>query len=145
MNCLQLLQLAALILLQSVHSDTQECNFEDLVASLLDTKDNQYRLSKTFFPQVKNPPELVKVSYNFSETGDTQEWYWSTSTSSFIHPPEVLQYTSLFFAKPHHFYNGDVALSLSSNKTAVAACTNDMDKMQFLTQRVGYPLNNMST
>ena len=136
MNHIQTHLLAALILLYSAQTDAQECNYEDLVTSLLQTKDNQYQLSRTFFPPVKNPPEFVKVSYNFSESGDTQEWYWSMSTSSFIHPPEILQFTSLFFAKPHQFYDSRVYILLFNS--TMTECTTDYEKLQFLTQRVGY-------
>ena len=135
MNCLQPFLLATFTLLQLVHC---ECNFEDLVASLLQSEGNKYELAKTFFPPEGNPPEYVQVLYTFSETGDTQEWHWSTFTSSFIHPPEVHQFTSLFFAKPHRFYDGNVKLKLSNINKTVFECTSNLEMIQFLTQRVSY-------
>ena len=99
--------------------------------------ENVYLLSRTFFPPVKNSPEFVNVTYNFTETAENQTWYWSESISSFIHPPEVLQFMSLFFTKPHHFFSGEVQLTLGPvNEMSISHCAQDLEKMQLLTQRV---------
>ena len=115
------------------------CRYKDLENSLLNTEENLYQLSRAFFPPVQNPPEFVTVSYYFPELDQTKVWYWSVFTSSFIHPPEVLQFISLFFTKPHYFYNGTVQLILNDTALERAGnCADDLLSMQLLTQRVSY-------
>ena len=134
MKCIILLLLVSSLISASSKED---CNYEDLEMSLLKTKGNKYELSRAFFPPVNNTPEFVDVFYTFLENGEHQGWFWSSSTSSFIHPPEVLQFTSLFFAKPHNFYSGQVTIELDTHENkSVLGCVRDLDKMQLLTQRV---------
>ena len=131
-----LLLLAVLTFSANTCCIAQECNFATLAKSLI-SDDNLYELSRTFFPPVKNSPEFVEVIYNFTETSVTQTWYWSVSTSSFIHPPEVLQFMSLFFTKPHKFFSGNIQLVLAPvDNLSVSECAKDLEKMQLLTQRV---------
>ena len=113
------------------------CSYELLEKSLINSKENKYELSRAFFPPIANPPEFVTVNYTFPEINQCKIWHWSTFTSGFIHPPEVLQYMSLFFGKPHAFYNGSVYLTLENTTLeTIADCAEDLQKMQLLTQRV---------
>ena len=112
------------------------CSYELLEKSLL-TQQNKYELSRAFFPPIANPPEFVTVNYSFLEINQNKIWHWSVFTSGFIHPPEVLQYMSLFFGKPHAFYNGSIHLTLEKTTSeTIADCAEDLQKMQLLTQRV---------
>ena len=137
-----LLTLIALHQFANICCDAQECNFTTLAKSLIEDDENMYQLSRTFFPPVENSPEFVTVCYNFTETAETQTWYWSTSISSFIHPPEVMQYMSLLFSKPHNFFKGEVQVLLAPvNTLSVSGCARDPERMQLLTQRVSCGFN----
>lgn len=103
-----------------------------LAKAVINDQTNLYELSRAFFPPEANSPEFVAVSY-FLNGIENQSWYWSTFTSSFIHPPEVIQFMSLFFAKPHNYYKGQVRIDIPKE---VAGCVNDLPMMQLLTQRV---------
>ena len=127
----------AVLLLQCFQSGSQECSYKTLEKALIQDENNMLSLSLAFFPPIQNSPEFVAVCYNFSETNEIQKWYWSEFTSSFIHPPEVFQFMSLFFAKPHKFYNGEVHIVLAAlGNTTVVKCAKDLPKVQLLTQRV---------
>ena len=129
----------AIVLLQCFLSCSQECRYKSLEKALIQNEKNMLSLSLAFFPPVANLPEFVAVCYNFSETNTIQKWYWSEFTSSFIHPPEVFVFMSLFFAKSHKFYSGEVYIDLAaSDNITVAKCAEDLQKMQLLTQRVIY-------
>ena len=109
-----------------------------LAKALIDNDENVFQLSRTFFPPTANSPEFVDVTYNFTETSETQTWYWSVSTSNFIHPQEVLQFMSLYFTKAYDFFSGDLKLTLSlMSNTSIPECAQDLEKMQLLTQHVG--------
>jgi hypothetical protein len=124
--------LCSLMLLKLHQSDAQECDYVALAEAVINNNTNLYEISHAFFPPAANPPEFVAVNYFLNGT-ENQMWYWSTFTSSFIHPPEVIQFMSLFFAKPHNYYKGEVRISIPDE---VAGCVNDLPKMQLLTQRV---------
>lgn len=109
-----------------------------LAKALIDNDENVFQLSRTFFPPTANSPEFVDVTYNFTETSETQTWYWSVSISNFIHPQEVLQFMSLYFTKVYDFFSGDLKLTMSlMSNTSIPECAQDLEKMQLLTQRVG--------
>ena len=132
MACFKHIMLCAIMLLKLHQSDAQECNYVALADAVIKNQTNLYELSRAFFPPAANSPEFVAVSYILNGI-ENQTWYWSTFTSSFIHPPEVIQFMSLFFAKPHTYYKGKVRISIPKE---VAGCVNDLQKMQLLTQRV---------
>ena len=132
MECYKYAVLWIIMLLKLHKSDAQECNYVHLAEAVVNNRTNLYELSRVFFPPATNAPEFVAVTY-FLNGIENQMWYWSTFTSSFIHPPEVIQFMSLFFAKPHNYYKGDVHIGIPDE---VAGCVNDLQKMQLLTQRV---------
>ena len=137
MECASRFLFVIILLLTYCCSEAQVCKYAALENSLIETDENTHNLSRAFFPPVDNPPEFVQVNYAFSETAKTQSWCWSVTTSSFIHPPELLQFMSLFFAKPYIFYYGSVEVVLTStNSGTVTGCADDLSKMQLLTQRV---------
>ena len=139
MESLRFFGVLSIVINFSLHyGQTQKCSFDALEKSLLETEDNKYELSRTFFPPVNNPPDFVTVYYKFSENNKEEAvWYWSAFTSGFIHPPEVLQFMSLFFTKPHGFYTETINITLSNtSEYTVADCSSDLQKMQLLTQRV---------
>ena len=118
------------------YTSALNCSYELLEESLLNSNENKYELSRAFFPSVDNPPEFVTVNYYFPNRNENKLCFWSAFTSGFIHPPEVLQFISLFFAKPHTFYNGSVNLVLDNLTLETTDCADDLLKMQLLTQRV---------
>ena len=142
MKTVLLLTLVVFNLLAIPWCDAQECNFSTLAKSLIKDEENMYQLSRVFFPPVANSPEFVTVEYFFNETLETQTWYWSTYISSFIHPPEVMQFMSLFFTKAHNFFKGEVQVSLAPvGNMSVSGCAKDLERMQLLTQRVSHGFN----
>lgn len=132
MKTFALLLLAAFVLFNN-YCDAESCIYSKLETALTTNENNKYQLSRAFFPPVDNPPEFVTVRYTFMQS-KTQTWYWSTFTSSFIHPPEVMQFMSLFFGKPHAFFAGEVELDLTNE--SIVGCDDDLEQMQLLTQRV---------
>ena len=132
MASFKLIAVFAIMLPMLLQSDTQECNYMALAEAVIKNQTNLYELSRAFFPPAANSPEFVAVSYILNGIKN-QTWYWSTFTSSFIHPPEVIQFMSLFFAKPHVYYKGEVRINIPKE---VAECVCDLQKMQLLTQRV---------
>ena len=107
--------------------------YNELENSLFATDKNRIGLSTTFFPLEENPPEFVTVKYSFTDTNDTQNWFWSAVTSHFLHPFEVFQFFSLFFGKPEPYYRGTLEITL---KHECASLSSTDIKLQLLTQRV---------
>ena len=115
--------------------------FKDLQDSLISNETNKIALSITFFPLEDNPPEFVKVTYNFGEGIESQVWYWSSRSSHFLHPFEVFQFLSLFFNKPEPYYTGSLTISLRPECADAGLLPDtkqhkDRSKLQLLTQRV---------
>ena len=111
--------------------------FCDLENALLNNETNKIALSVTFFPLEDNPPEFVKVTYDFGEGKDAQVWYWSEKTSNFIHPFEILHFLSLFFNKPAPYYTGNVRVTMDPDCPAAGLLPNKgVPQLQLLTQRV---------
>ena len=102
--------------------------------SLFENEANKMNLSVAFFPLQDNPPEFVKVTYNFGNV--TQIWFWSAHTSHFLHPFEVFQFMSLFFSKPGPYYTGNVTLTLRPECAEPGLLPNGNSQLQLLTQRV---------
>ena len=77
-----------------------------LKQELLKQDGNVYNLSIAFFPPNTNPPEFVKVIYNFMARGiiiESQTWFWVQQSSYFLFPPNTFQFLSLFFGKPEEY------------------------------------------
>ena len=105
-----------------------------LVKNVMDNGENVYNLSRAFFPPTEEEPVFVTVNYNF-EGGGHQRWYWTSQTSTFLHPLEEFQFFSLFF--------GDFSSRAKTvNITLPNECNNDTDERYFelLTQRVSKTL-----
>lgn len=115
------------------HADGQNCNedYGALATTLINTSDNKYQLSITFFPTQTTPPVFVNVIYRYDNTNlPDQKWLWSAGAFYFFQPLRIYQYTSLFFGNPE-FRSGTVTLTLP------ATCSNaPAPLMETLTQRV---------
>lgn len=117
------------------YADHEEhtCNedYRTLANALINTSDNLYQLSITFFPTNRAPPAFVKVIYHYDDTNITdQEWLWSAGAFYFFQPLRIYQFTSLFFGNPE-FRSGIVILTLPANCSDAPA-----PLMETLTQRV---------
>ena len=113
--------------------DTRMCaqDFQTLVSCLLETQDNFFQISTTFFPPRETPPVFVEVVYKFSNSNALdQTWYWTEGAFYFIVPLDVLTFSSLLFASP--------ATRVSSMDIALPVeCANASEFfMETLTQRV---------
>ena len=80
-----------------------------LKESLLKHDDNVHKLSQTFFPPISNPPQVVRVTYNFGENIDESEvWFWTSDSYYLFIPIEMFQYMSLFFSRPAYFFTKQI-------------------------------------
>lgn len=113
------------------------CNvcYRALQEQLLKQDENVYRLSKAFFPPNTNPPEFVKVIYNFmnkDKINESQTWFWVEQSSYFLFPPDTFQFLSLFFGKPKTYYSQVVTVTLNASECHGV----NNSYMTLLTQRV---------
>ena len=70
--------------------------------ALVNTNDNKYRLSRTFFPVYAVSPVEVEVTY-MSTNGThphSKLWYWVVEAVFMMQPLELLLYRSLLFSPP---------------------------------------------
>ena len=75
--------------------------YQTLANALINTGDNKYRLSETFFPIASVQPVQVKVGYvNRASNQTIREWYWLVGGFYLIQPLELFLYRSLFFSSP---------------------------------------------
>ena len=78
--------------------------YQTLANALINTGDNKYQLSETFFPIDGAPPVQVEVTYVSKTssilTNTTKKWYWLMGGYYLIQPLELLLYRSLFFSTP---------------------------------------------
>ena len=111
-------------------------SFKGLEKSLFENESNTLSLSTTFYPLEVNPPEFVKVTYHFSGTGKSQEWFWSLHTSHFLHPLGTFQFMSLLFSKTEVYYVQELDLILKAECRDAGTLPSGEPKLQLLTQRV---------
>ena len=76
--------------------------YQTLANALINTGDNKYLLSETFFPIDGAPPVQVEVTYvsKTSNLTNAKKWYWLMGGYYLIQPLELLLYRSLFFSTP---------------------------------------------
>ena len=139
----KLIAICVLLQLHNMHTAAQangssgSCSsYSELESSLLATDENILNIEKVFYPPEENVPEFVNVTYTFEGSDDTSVWYWSSKTSHFLHPFEVLQFLSLLFSKPAHYYTGNVTITLKNECADLLNNLNTMNILQLLTQRV---------
>ena len=122
----------------TTNNSTCDC-YNYLVYNVLKSDENQYNLTRAFFPPEDQNPVSVVVYYDFrNETGDIdpslqQVWFWTTSTFYLFQPQEILQYTSLFFTDPSSLTR---SLNLTLDMKCADAIANNEDYARLLTQRV---------
>ena len=110
--------------------------FEDLENALLCNETNKIALSLTFFPLEDNPPEFVRITYDFGNSAQ-HVWFWSARSSHFLHPFEVFQFMSLLFSKPEPYYTGNLNVTLPPECANITSLLpNGKPRLQLLTQRV---------
>ena len=116
--------------------DNCDTCYQTLANALINTGDNKYQLSMTFFPTVTPPPVQVEVTYRGSSNmTNTVKWYWLGGGFYVIQPLELFAYRSLFFAPPPwHFDN--VTLTLPDKCLINPNKSNE--RLRDLTQRVRY-------
>ena len=123
----------------TANSTCGDC-YNYLVYNVLKSDENQYNITRAFFPpdavSVDGPPVSVIVHYTYEDDSGFVDpslqkvWFWTASTFYHFQPLGVLQFTSLFFADPSHRIQ---RLYL----TLHADCANvSEDYMRLLTQRV---------
>ncbi len=127
--------------LADANCDVYECTkcYNLLVWNMLNSSENQYNLSRAFFPPDLANPVFVIVYYDFKEENGIiddskqQIWFWSTSTYYHFQPLSVLLYTSLFFTDLSYrvrYLNITLDIKCSGSEDDYR------DMIQLLTQRV---------
>ena len=122
------------------HSSYDNCDtcYQTLANALINTGDNKYRLSETFFPITDVPPVQVEVTYNGSyDLMNASVWYWLKGGFYVFQPLELFIYRSLYFSPPT-WRKGNVTLELPDQ------CFNSSwNSFKYLTQRVRkFVINN---
>ena len=91
--------------------DCAKC-YDALVNELIINDRNRYNLQKAFFPPDVENPVFVTVTYifarnrtgdgstNYTETGPSETWIWTLSSTYLFQPLESIQFTSLLFSDP---------------------------------------------
>ena len=82
---------------------SQSCDecYDTLADSLVNMRNNKYKLRRMFYPLERSSPVFVTVTYQFNDSSvPNQTWYWSAGVFYFLQPLEVFQFTSLFFGNP---------------------------------------------
>ena len=114
-------------------SDCSTC-FLLLVSEAIEGNENQFNIQNTFFPPEKSSPSFVTVHYRFSDSNNTQVWFWSAAFFYMLHPLHVFQFTSLFFSDIN-LHSSEVFLTLPLNCSEARN-----DYFRLLTQRVSNSL-----
>ena len=111
--------------------DNCDTCYQTLANAIINTKDNKYKLSVTFFPSKAAPPVQVEISFN--TCSNPKKWYWLRGGYYVFLPIQLLMYHSLFFS-PSDLRHDSVTLELPEkcyNQT-----TRKNDEMLELVQRV---------
>ena len=112
--------------------------YQTLANALINSEDNKYRLSETFFPIASVQPVQVRVTYilnTSNQTTLTREWYWLVGGFYLIQPLELFLYRSLFFSSPK-WRQGAVTLVLPEQCFETYDDLRAERHFRFLTQRV---------
>ena len=111
--------------------------FQTLANALINTGDNKYQLSNTFFPTADVSPAQVTVTYVFlsndSSTAIEEKWYWLNGGFYVYQPLQIFFYRSLMFSHPA-WRRRSVTLYLPVN--CLPTGKNNETGLSFLTQRV---------
>ena len=73
-------------------------NFTLLENALLETSDNIFQLTTTYFHPDVEKPLYVDVYYNFSDYSPEAHYIWSAATLFFIVRPPALTYLTQFYS-----------------------------------------------
>jgi len=122
---------------QNAYADCST-NFTVLENALLETYDNIFQLTTTYFhPDVENPL-YVDVYYNFSGSSTQAHYKWSTASLYLIVAPPALGYLSLFFSYFDETRMGTLTIQLPSQcKGLINVTASTRENFLFvLTQRV---------
>ena len=99
-----LLIVAALVTAAQGLSEYENCttNYSVLEKAVLNTNNNLYRLTTTFYPPNKDNPLYVRVTYKFLNASDstvlnTTDYRWSSASLYLTIPPRTIRYLSLLF------------------------------------------------
>jgi len=94
------LAIAAIAIMVADAQDTYaDCltNFTTLEKALLDSSDNIFKLTTTYYHPDTEPPLYVNVHYKFDNSSSDAHYIWSAATLYFIVPPPALPYLSQFY------------------------------------------------
>ena len=113
--------------------------FQTLANALINTGDNKYQLSNTFFPTTEVSPEQVTVTYvslsNDSNSTIEEKWYWLNGGFYVYQPLPIFFYRSLLFSPPV-WRKRTVTLYLPSSCFNTTSNNPGTVFFGFLTQRV---------
>ncbi len=112
-------------------------NFTKLLQQISGSDQNRQQLEQVFLHLDHSPPSLVTVFYHYFEVNSTElsngteAWLWASSSFYFYHPPQVFQFSSLFFSDDTNPRRPSLHLNLSYDCYSVPE-----NSMRMLTERV---------
>ena len=110
--------------------------YQTLANALVDTEDNKYHLSRTFFPIDKAPPVQVEVTYVSSSDEMIQStWYWLRGGFYVFQPLELFMFRSLLFSPPC-WRRESVTLVFPDNCFDESSANDSEIFFRYITQRV---------
>lgn len=115
------------------YSNCDTC-YQTFAHALVNTDNNQYELSKAFFPTESAASVHVGVTYTDGVNATT--YYWIMGGFYAIQPVNIFLYRSLFFSPPTYRQS-------SVNVTLPSECLVNDDYLEYATQRVCYILHGV--
>ena len=133
---------AAIIMVTDAQNTYADCstNFTTLENALLDSSDNIFKLTTTYFHPDMERPLYANVYYKFDNFSPGAHYIWSASTLYFIVAPSALGYLSQLYTFVSNKRIVDLPLHLPADCAELANET-DSTKENFLfvlTQRVSH-------
>lgn len=136
--------ICAVLTAVSITADAQktysDCctNFTVLENALLETSDNMFQLTTTYYHPDEEHPLYVDVCYNFIDSSNEMHYVWSVSTLYFIVQPLPLACLSQFYSPIADHRISSLTLKLPKECTNLTKVRGSSKKnfLFVLTQRV---------
>ena len=137
--------IAAFATIACGQSEYEDCanNYSVFERAVLQTGNNLYKLTTTFYPPDKNSPLYVSVTYKFMNTStskilNTTNYRWSSASLYLTIHPHTIRYLSLFFCYIENDRIVDLELELPEECENLAhiSYSNASNFLFVITQRV---------
>lgn len=124
---------------QSTYADCS-ANYTVLESALLETSDNLFQLTTTYFNPTAPNPLYVDIYYNFLSVNNQAHYIWSAAPLYLIVAPPAVGYLSLFFGYIIKTRMTTLTLQLPENCAELinTTSTSTSNLLLVLTHRVNY-------